>query len=74
MLRIAWVAATGLLLALLAQGCAPTRYYERRKLVDRAMLFDVDMRLEYIRNKTEAAREGSFGGYGAAAVGGCGCQ
>ena len=62
------------LVALLAQGCAPTRYYERRKLLDRAMVFDADMRLEYIRNKTEAAREASFGGYGAAAVGGCGCQ
>lgn len=74
MRRSLWLALGALLVALLAQGCAPTRYYERRKLVDRAMVFDADMRLEYIRNKTEAAREGSFGGYGAAAVGGCGCQ
>jgi len=63
-----------LLLTLLLAACAPTKFYERRKLADRAMHFDAEMRVEYIRNKTEAAREGSFGGYGAAAVGGCGCQ
>lgn len=74
MRHLAWFVASTLLVALLAQGCTPTRYYERRKLLDRAMVFDADLRLEYIRNKTEAAREGSFGGYGAAAVGGCGCQ
>lgn len=74
MRRLVWFVPSTLLVTLLAQGCAPTRYYERRKLIDRAMVLDADMRLEFIRNKTEAAREGSFGGYGAAAVGGCGCQ
>jgi hypothetical protein len=55
-------------------GCQTTRYYERRKVADRCMQVGVDGQLVYIRNKIEAAREGSLGGFGSASAGGCGCQ
>ena len=55
-------------------GCATTRFHQRQKLNERCMQLDADGELTYLRNKVEAAREGSFGGYGAAAAGGCGCQ
>lgn len=38
------------------------------------MQFDPDGTIVYLRNKLEAAREGGLGGFGASAVGGCGCQ
>ena len=62
----------GLLLG--SSACTTTRFYQREKLSDQAMRFDANTRLVYIRNKTEAAREGAFGGFGGAAAGGCGCQ
>ncbi len=65
------VALCGLMLG---GGCTGTQYYERERLQDPAMQFDTDAGFTFIRHKTEAAREGSFGGYGAAAAGGCACQ
>jgi hypothetical protein len=59
---------------LFTQGCASTEFYQREKLNDRAMQFDQDGGLNYLRQKIEAAREGSLGGFGAAEAGGCGCQ
>ncbi|MEQ8768146.1 MAG: DUF4266 domain-containing protein [Planctomycetota bacterium] len=58
----------------LVGGCRGTKFFERERLSDRSMQFDTDDSFVFIRNKTEAAREGAFGGYGAAAAGGCGCQ
>lgn len=60
--------------AALSTGCGATRFHQREKLNDRAMRFDADDNMVYIRHKSEAAREGGFGGFGAAAAGGCGCQ
>ena len=60
-------------LGLLYSGCSTTRYHQRAKLADSAMQTG-DARMEFILNKTQAARGGSFGGYGGAAAGGCGCQ
>lgn len=69
------VLVLGLLVLLgVAGGCRGTKFYERERLVDRSMQFDEDDSFVFIRNKTEAAREGAFGGFGAAAAGGCGCQ
>jgi outer membrane lipoprotein SlyB len=70
--RLAVLAA--LLAAASLGGCATTRYFERAKLRDAAMICDADASLVYVRNKIEAAREGSFGGFGGAAAGSCGCQ
>ncbi|MBK8205407.1 MAG: DUF4266 domain-containing protein [Planctomycetes bacterium] len=60
--------------ALCCQGCAATQFYERESLNDRAMQFDQDGGVNYVRSKIEAAREGSLGGFGSAEAGGCGCQ
>ena len=65
---------TVLVLAIGGAGCATTRYHQRERLADRAMQPDADPALLYVRNKIEAAREGSLGGYGTAAAGSCGCQ
>jgi hypothetical protein len=59
---------------LLATGCSATQFYERENLNDRAMQFDQDGGVNYVRSKIEAAREGSLGGFGSAEAGGCGCQ
>ncbi len=56
------------------QGCSATKFHQREALNDRAMQFDEDSGLTYIRLKIDAAREGSLGGFGAAEAGGCGCQ
>jgi hypothetical protein len=61
-------------IALMTQGCAATQFYERESLNDRAMQFDQDGGVNYVRSKIEAAREGSLGGFGSAEAGGCGCQ
>jgi hypothetical protein len=55
-------------------GCVTTRFHERERLVDRAALFDQDRQIVYLRDKIEAAREGSFGGFGGTAAGSCGCE
>jgi hypothetical protein len=61
-------------LALAPLGCTTTRYHEREKIADRSAAFDQDRQVLYLRDKIEAAREGSFGGFGGAAAGGCGCE
>ncbi len=61
-------------LALGFTGCVTTHFHEREALVDRAALFDQDHFVLYLRDKIEASREGSFGGFGGAAAGGCGCE
>lgn len=66
-----FVVAIGMLTAV---GCSTTQFYEREKLNDRAAQFDQDGGLNYLRQKIEAAREGSLGGFGSAEAGGCGCQ
>lgn len=63
-----------LLPALVLPGCVATDVHERERLQDPCMQFDQDASWVFLRNKTEAAREGSFGGFGAAAAGGCACQ
>jgi len=60
--------------ALCCGGCQGTQVHEREQLFNPVMEFDSDLGITFIRHKTEAAREGSFGGFGAAAAGGCACQ
>lgn len=69
---VAALVLTGVALA--ASGCAATRFHERERLSDRAAVFDANSAVAFIRAKMEAAREGAFGGFGAAAAGGCGCE
>ena len=72
--RIGFAALAALLAVIWLSGCSTTRYYERQKLADRAMDFDPDRPVVYLRDKIEAAREGSFGGFAGSAAGGCGCE
>jgi hypothetical protein len=55
-------------------GCATTRFYDRPCLADRAAAFDQDRPVVYMRDKIEAARLGSLGGFGDSTAGGCGCE
>jgi len=71
--RPAWLVAAALLCAF-ACGCATTRVVDREKIASDVMQFDGDRTVTFLRGKVEAAREGSLGGYGGAAAGGCGCQ
>jgi hypothetical protein len=70
--------ARAVLVSLLAgsafTGCVTTQFYERQRLVDRAAAFDQERVVVYMRDKIEAARLGSFGGFGGSAAGGCGCE
>ncbi len=74
MASLAFRFAVFLLVGGSAASCATTRFHQREKISDRCMKLDQEGELVYLRNKTEAAREGAFGGYGTAAAGGCGCQ
>jgi len=66
--------AAALALAAGGGGCAATSPAERARLASDVMRFDPDEGLQYLRLKTEAAREGALGGFGDAEAGGCGCQ
>ncbi|MBP9892876.1 MAG: DUF4266 domain-containing protein, partial [Planctomycetes bacterium] len=68
---LAWLLVV---VVLTGAGCSTTQFFEREKLNDRAAQFDQDGGLNYLRQKIEAAREGSLGGFGSAEAGGCGCQ
>ncbi len=62
------------LVPLLAMAACVPQYYDRSKQKDLAMEFDADPGWVGVRDKIEAAREGAFGGFGAARAGGCACQ
>lgn len=66
--------ALALALSAATPGCATTRYHERARLADPAMQLDGDAAVVYVRTKAESAREGSIGGFGHSAAGGCGCE
>lgn len=62
----------GLVLLLGAQGCVTVRAAEREYLSKPEMDPSKDALEEVWQSHVEAAREGGFGGHGAAG-GGCGC-
>lgn len=62
-----------LCLAALAGGCQNVAFYERRQLVDPVMAFDDDPTEMHFYQKCLYSREGSAGGIGTSAGGGCGC-
>ncbi|MDP6410214.1 MAG: DUF4266 domain-containing protein [Planctomycetota bacterium] len=69
--------ARALFLLLLAcsplAGCGSVEFYERRHLAERHMLLDDGPGEAHFYQKTIYSMEGSAGGVGASAGGGCGC-
>lgn len=62
-----------LLVAFALQGCATTDFTERRRLADPIMALEDPGAETHLQQKTSYSREGSVGGIGGSAGGGCGC-
>jgi hypothetical protein len=54
-------------------GCSTVEYYEKERLSDPAMVFETDPTEVHFVQKCFYSREGSAGGIGDTAGGGCGC-
>jgi len=54
-------------------GCATTDFTERRRLADPIMALEDPAAETHLQQKTSYSREGSVGGIGGSAGGGCGC-
>ncbi len=65
--------ATSLLAATLLSGCQAVDFTERRRLADPIMQLDDGPTQTHLDQKVYYSREGSAGGIGASAGGGCGC-
>ncbi len=62
-----------LFLALGAFGCRGVEYHQKGRFSNAIMSFDPDGSEIHFHQKTYYSREGSAGGIGATAGGGCGC-
>jgi hypothetical protein len=62
-----------ILVGLAASGCAATDFTERRRLTDPIMALDDPGSETHFHQKVYYSREGSAGGIGGSAGGGCGC-
>lgn len=62
-----------LVLACALAGCAATDFTERRRLADPIMALEDPAAETHLQQKTSYSREGSAGGIGGSAGGGCGC-
>jgi hypothetical protein len=54
-------------------ACKTVEFYDKARLNDPAMKFDEDPTETHFLQKTAYSREGSAGGIGTGAGGGCGC-
>ena len=54
-------------------GCETVEFYQKQHLVDPIMVFDPDSTEVHFGQKVHYSREGSVGGIGTGAGGGCGC-
>ena len=54
-------------------GCAPVAFYQKGRLADPIMSMDSDPSHMHFIQKSTYSREGSVGGIGTGAGGGCGC-
>ncbi len=60
-------------LALASSSCKTVEFYEKERLNDPAMKFADDPTEMHLLQKIVYSREGSVGGIGTGAGGGCGC-
>jgi hypothetical protein len=65
---LAWIG-----LAAAAIGCETVAFYEKEHLNDPSMLMEENPTETHLLQKTLYSREGSAGGIGSSAGGGCGC-
>lgn len=63
----------GALLIVTAGGCTSVAFHEKGRLVDDVMAFGEWPSETHFYQKTYYSREGSAGGIGTSAGGGCGC-
>ena len=72
-----WGRALGLLFAMISalslSACKTVEFYEKERINDPAMKFEDDPTETHFLQKTAYSREGSVGGIGTGAGGGCGC-
>ena len=62
-----------LAIAYILPGCKPVEFYQKARLVNPIMTFDTDPTEIHFTQKSYYSREGSVGGVGTTAGGGCGC-
>jgi hypothetical protein len=67
------LAAGGLILAMLAGGCATVEPWQRSRLADPCMIFDANGQQLAFDTHWQTSREGAAGGFGVQG-GGCGCK
>ena len=67
------VGIAGLARSVLFSGCGSVRFFEKEKLADPIMTFDDDSTEAHSYQKVYYSMEGSAGGIGTTAAGGCGC-
>ena len=67
------IALLGWVLAVTVTGCSSVDFYQKAHFSDPIMTFDPDPTELHVYQKTYYSREGSAGGIGASAGGGCGC-
>jgi hypothetical protein len=60
-------------ISLSTSACQTVEFYEKERINDPAMKFDDDPTYTHFMQKTLYSREGSVGGVGTGAGGGCGC-
>ncbi len=72
-----WISRTALVVSVLVllgtSGCKNVEFYQKQRMNDPAMKFDDDPAQTHFVQKTAYSREGSAGGIGTGAGGGCGC-
>lgn len=72
-----WTRSLGLILMagvmLSLSACKTVEFYEKERINDPAMKFDDSPTATHFLQKTTYSREGSVGGIGTGAGGGCGC-
>jgi len=64
---------TAVALLLLASGCQQVRYHQKRAFSNPLMAFDEGATATHFEQKVFYSMEGSAGGIGTGAGGGCGC-
>lgn len=68
-----WPVVALLSIAAVSASCNTVEFYERERIGDRVMAFDDGVAEPHFYQKVHYSMEGSAGGIGTSAGGGCGC-